>query len=67
MPRFGISNLPLSPDLLDKLETEKYLNYTFNILEGQIIEETHIKLDGSHFPHKEVTSLEKAPYPGKEP
>ena len=63
IPQFGIENLPLSPDLLDKIATEKYLNCTFNLPEGQRIEDAHIELDSGQFTHEEVLPLDKVMCP----
>ena len=60
-------NLPPLPDLLVKIENEKNLNCTLNILEGQIIEDAHIELEGIHFPYEECLSFEKVMCTEKEP
>ena len=65
IPQVGISNPLVLPDLLDNLATEKGLNCTFNITEGQSIEDAHIELYGSRFLNEEVPSLEKFPCPKK--
>ena len=63
----GFWTFPFWNGLLEKLETKKYPNCSFNITEGQSIEDAHNELDSSQFPHEEVSFPGKVLCPEKEP